>query len=139
MAEAAGPQKPVPLPDEASRPFWEAAKEHRLVVQHCDACGRDQYPPDLICRYCQSSKLSFRDTSGRGVIYSFAVYVRSFMSGFEAPYVVALVDLVDADGVRMMTNIIETLIPSIKVGMPVKVAFEQRGEWAIPQFKAVEG
>jgi uncharacterized OB-fold protein len=138
VVEAIRLQKPLPVPDAASLPYWEAAKQHRLVVQHCDACGRDQYPPDLICRYCQSDRLSFRKASGRGSVYSFAVYVRSFMAGFEAPYVLALVDLDGHPGVRMMTNIVDTPIPSISVGMPVEVTFEDRGEWAMPQFRAAQ-
>jgi uncharacterized OB-fold protein len=129
-------QKPVPVPDAASAPFWEAARHHRLVVQRCDECGRDQYPPDLICRYCQSSRLSYVDAGGGGVIYSFAVYVRSFMSGFDAPYVLALVDIDGHSGIRMMANIVDTPIPSIRVGMPVEVTFEDRGEWVVPQFRA---
>ncbi|HEY4888315.1 MAG TPA: OB-fold domain-containing protein [Candidatus Dormibacteraeota bacterium] len=136
VVDAVGSQKPVPVPDAASAPFWEAARQHRLVVQRCEACGRDQYPPDLICRRCQSNRLSFVDAVGGGVIYSFAVYVRSFMSGFEAPYVLALVDL-ESHSVRMLANIVDTPIPSISVGMPVEVTFEDRGEWVVPQFRAV--
>jgi uncharacterized protein len=137
VVEAIRSRKPVPVPDDASRPYWEAARQRRLVVQHCDACGRDQFPPDLICRYCQSDRLGFLDTAGRGVIYSFAVYMRSFMAGFDAPYVLALIDLDDHPGVRMMPNIVETPIPSISVGMPVEVTFEERGEWFVPQFRAI--
>jgi uncharacterized OB-fold protein len=138
MVEATRSQKPVPVPDTASQPFWEAAKQHRLVVQHCADCGRDQYPPDLICRHCQSDRLTFEEAGGGGKIYSFAVYLRSFMAGYEAPYVLALVDLADRPQVRMMANILETPIESITVGMPVEVTFEDRGDWVVPQFRAVK-
>ena len=136
MAEANPTQRPVPVPDAASAPFWEAAKERRLVVQHCDECGADQYPPDLICRHCRSARLSFVEASGKGSVYTYAVYTRSFMNGFEAPYVIALVDLSDRAGVRMMTNIVETPIETVAVGMPVEVTFEERGDWVLPQFRA---
>ena len=129
-------EKPVPVPDEASGPFWAAARERRLALQLCTACGRAQYPPDLICRYCQSEALEFVDSAGAGTLYTFAVYTRSFMAGFEAPYVLALVDLPDHGGVRMMANIVDTPIERIAVGMPVEVTFEERGEWLIPQFRA---
>jgi len=135
MLEATTVQKPVPVPDAASLPFWEAAKQRRLVVQHCDECGTDQYPPDLICRHCQSDRLSFVEATGKGSVYTFAVYTRSFMAGFEAPYVLALIDL-DRPAVRMMTNIVDTPIESIMVGMPVEVTFEERGDWVVPQFRA---
>src|SRR2546423_557090 len=38
--------KPVPEPDDASRGFWAAANEHRLMIQRCAACGFYLYPPD---------------------------------------------------------------------------------------------
>jgi len=128
-------QKPLPVPDEASQPFWEAAREHRLVIQACRRCGLYQYPPDLICRRCQSRDLGFEEVSGKGSIYSFAVYTRAFMAGFEAPYVLALVDLQDHPEVRLMANILETPIESISVGMPVEVTYEERDGWTIPQFR----
>jgi uncharacterized OB-fold protein len=137
MVETTPAQKPLPVPDVASLPFWEAAKQRKLVVQHCDACDAYQYPPDLICRHCQSDRLSFVEVAGKGSIYTFAVYTRSFMAGFEAPYVLALIDLADPPGIRMMTNILETPIESITVGMPVEVTFEERGGWVVPQFRAV--
>lgn len=129
--------RPVPLPDEASLPFWEAAREGRLLVQRCSACGRFQYPPDTICRRCQSSDLAFDEVSGRATVYSFAVYTRSFMRGYDAPYVLALVDLDDHPDVRLMTNIVETPIEDVAIGMAVEVTFERRGPWVVPQFRAV--
>jgi uncharacterized protein len=130
-------EKPIPVPDDASRPFWDAARERRLVIQRCARCGFFQYPPDLICRRCQCDDLPFVQVSGRGSVYSHAVYVRSFMAGYVAPYVLALVDLDDHPEVRMMANIIETPINSVVVGMPVEVTFEERGEWLVPQFRGL--
>ena len=65
-------------------------------------------PPDLLCRRCQSTQLSFTPVSGHGRLYSYAVYTRSFSEAFPAPYVLALVDLVDTPEVRLMTNVVET-------------------------------
>ena len=133
MVESATAQKPVPVPDVASLPFWEAARQRRLVVQHCDDCGGDQYPPDLICRWCQSERLSFVETSGRGVIYTFAVYTRSFMAGFEAPYVLALVDL--DDGWTITTNIVGCDPGEVTIGMQVAVAFQRQDDTiSLPYF-----
>src|SRR5438093_444774 len=84
-----------PLTDDSTRPYWEAARDERLVMQRCDACGSMQYPPDLVCNNCQSAGRHFEEVSGRGTVYSHAVYTRSFSAGFEAPYVLALVDLED--------------------------------------------
>lgn len=124
-----------PAPDDSTRPYWEAARDERLVMQRCDACGSMQYPPDLVCNNCQSADRHFEEVSGRGTVYSHAVYTRSFSAGFEAPYVLALVDLEDHPELRMLTNIVETDPEKVEIGMPVEVVFESRGEWKIPQFR----
>jgi uncharacterized OB-fold protein len=130
-------EKPVPAPDRASAAFWEAAQNHVLVVQRCESCGLAQYPPDLICRRCQSDSLAFVNASGLAKVYSFAIYTRPFMTGFEVPYVLALIDLDDYPTVRMMTNIVETPIDQVAIGMQVEVTFENRRGWALPQFRAL--
>ena len=70
-----------------------------------------------------------------GTIYTFGVYTRSFVPAFEAPYVLALVDLDDDPDIRMLTNIVETPVEDVRVDLPVEVVFEPRGEWAVPQFR----
>ena len=37
--------KVIPVPDESSKPFWDAGNAKRLVLQHCGACSKLQYPP----------------------------------------------------------------------------------------------
>ena len=46
--------KQSPIPDELSKPFWDACNEDRLVMQTCTACYRMQYPPDQTCYQCGS-------------------------------------------------------------------------------------
>jgi hypothetical protein len=52
-------KKPVPLPDELSRPFWDAAKERRLVIQRCSSCGHYNHPPRRFCDACLAQDLRF--------------------------------------------------------------------------------
>jgi hypothetical protein len=53
----------------------------------------------------------------------------------DLPYVLALVELDEQPGLRMVTNIIDSELSEITAGAPVEVTFEQRGEWSIPQFR----
>lgn len=131
-------EKPIPAPDHWSLPYWEAARAGRLVIQTCNICGRMQFPPDLLCRYCQADDLRFDPVSGRGRVQTFAVYVRSFTPGYEAPFSLAFVQLVEDPTVRLMTNLVEAELDELEVGMPVEVVFESRGEWMIPQFRPVK-
>ena len=134
-AEADG--RPLPLPDEVSAFFWDGAREGRLLVQRCSACTRYQYPPDVVCTYCQSAALEAASVSGRGFLYSYSVVDRPFNEGFvdALPYVLGLVELDEQPGLRMITNIVDAAETPLQVGMPLEVTFEDRGEVVLPQFR----
>ena len=60
--------RPVPVPDESSAPYWEAAAEHVLAVARCSRCGTFALPPDVVCPHCGSTDpdFAFEPVSGRG-------------------------------------------------------------------------
>lgn len=129
--------RPLPLPDEVSAFFWDGAREGRLLIQRCGACSKYQYPPDVVCTFCQSLDAEGAAVSGRGVLYSYSVVDRAFNQGFvdALPYVLALVELDEQPGLRMVANIVEAGETPLEVGMPLEVAFEDRGEVVMPQFR----
>ena len=132
--------RPVPAPDDVTRFYWQAAADHRLVLQRCRACHKMQYPPEICCAHCQAEEFDAADTTGRGVIYSYSVVDRPLHAGFvEAlPYVVALVELDDQPGLRILTNLVD--VPEgtrLSCGMPVEVTFEDRGSVTLPQFRLI--
>ena len=132
-------QRPVPVPDEVSAPFWTAADNGSLVVQRCSTCQDLQYPPDITCQRCHGDDLSFIEVSGRGQVYSFATVDRAFHQAFadRLPYVVALIELEEDSKVRLFTNIVDTDLESVRVGMPVQVTFRATGDRMLPQFRGV--
>jgi len=138
--ETVGDSRPVPLRDETTSFFWDAAARCRLVVQRCRSCRLMQYPPDVVCNHCQGDDLDHREVSGRGVLYSFAIVERAFHPGFvsHVPYVVALVELDEQAGLRMLTNLVEADPESLTIDMPLEVHFESRGPVTLPQFRPVE-
>jgi uncharacterized OB-fold protein len=114
--------KPLPKPTETSRPFWDAAKQHRLQLQHCGGCQSFIYYPRDRCPHCLSDQLEWRPVSGKGKVYSYTTVRRASVRSFaDKPYVLAIVEL--DEGVRMTTNI-EAPPESIKIGMPVTVFFD---------------
>ncbi len=131
--------RPPPAPDDTTKFFWDAAADGRLVAQSCNACGRIQYPPDIVCVYCRSESLGTVELSGKGTIYSFALVERAFHPGFvpHVPYVVALVELDEQPGLRMFTNIVDCDPARLTVGQTVEAVFEQRGTVTLPQFRPV--
>ena len=136
-----GDLRPVPLPDEISSFYWDGAKQGVLLLQRCASCARLQYPPDVACIHCQSLDLEPEAVSGRGNLWSFSRIERLFHEGFAdaLPYVVALVELQEQQGLRLLTNVVEADADELVVGLPVEVVFEDRGEVVVPQFRPVRG
>ena len=57
----------VPDPSEVSQPFWDATREGRLVLQHCDACDGFVWYPRPFCPGCLRESLEWTEVSGRGL------------------------------------------------------------------------
>jgi uncharacterized OB-fold protein len=106
-----------------SAPFWAGLRRHQLLILRCDECRTFVHPPQASCPRCLSLDLTPEAVSGRGVVYSFTVVNREFAPGIEPPYVAALVDLVEQDGLRLVTNLVNVAIGDVRIGMPVRVVF----------------
>jgi len=63
--------RPLPTPTALTEGFWAAAREHRLVAQRCDDCGRLRHYPQERCPECTSAAWRWSPVNGRGVIYTF--------------------------------------------------------------------
>ena len=65
--------RPIPVPNEWTKPFWDAAKRGVLALQRCQACRRFQHPPYATCVSCMAIDLAFEPVSGTGAIYSYTI------------------------------------------------------------------
>ena len=142
MSESPQPMaipKPAPSPTEVTQFFWDAARQHKLVIQRCDECGRYIHWPQLRCPRCGSDRLSPSQVSGKGSIYSFCVVHHVFHPAFEVPYSLAIVELDEQPGLRMLTNIVDCPNDALSVGMPVEVTFEDGDGFTLPQFRPAAG
>lgn len=133
MSESLSPPPPVPQPDALTQPFWDACREGRLEVSACDDCDHLFLPPGPRCPRCWSARLSPRAVSGRGRVYSFAVYRRTYHPGMPAPYVVALIEL--DEGPRMISNVIGCAPEEVEIEMRVRLRFETAGDFQLPRFE----
>ena len=126
--------RPKPLIDTDSQVFWEGVQNHELKLQHCDDCQDYIFYPRLLCPNCFSDNLTWRNTSGKGVIHSYTV-VHKAMPPFneETPYVVGIIEL--QEGVRMMSRI-EGERSEIEIEKPVSVVYKQVDEeTTLPYFQ----
>lgn len=122
------PLRPLPSPNALTEPYWQAAQRGELKLPRCEACAQFHFYPRASCPHCGSQKLVWHNVSGNGEVYSFTVVDRAPSKGFEAlvPYVVAVVAL--AEGPHLMTRLIDVQPAAVRIGMAVKVAFEQQDE-----------
>ena len=127
--------KPLPPVNAESDAYWAACAEGRLTLQRCDDCQHVQFYHRLLCSACGSRALSLVDASGKGRVRTFTIIRRAVSEAFEpdVPYVVALIEL--AEGPTMMTNVVHCDAESVRIGQPVTLTFESRGEVSVPQFQ----
>lgn len=128
----------LPAPDADSKLFWEGCREHRLKFQQCAECGEVRWPPSILCPGCHSQDTRWIEASGRGVIYTFAVYHQAFHPAFKGklPYVVAVVKL--DEGPMLLTNIVGRSPDSLACEMPVQVEWDDISEeYSLPKFRPI--
>ena len=107
---------PAPAVYPETQAFWDAAAQGKLLVKRCSDCGEHHHYPRSICPFCFSERTEWREAAGEGTIYSYSVLRRA-----EAPYVIAYVTL--AEGVTMMTNIVDCDPGAVRIGQRVRVTF----------------
>jgi uncharacterized OB-fold protein len=142
MPDTPAVPKPAPSPNDISQFFWDAAREHRLMIQRCEDCGTYIHWPQVRCPRCGSERLGAAEVSGRGTVYAFSIVHHVFHPAFaaDAPYSLALIELAEQPGLRLLTNIVDCPNEALYTGMPVEVTFEDRDGYTVPQFRpAPEG
>jgi len=114
---------PNPLHREASRPFWEAAQRHELVMPRCRTCDRLFFYPREVCPVCLGSNLDWVTVSGRGRLHSFTVIHQPANPAFrgDVPYVYALVQL--DEGPRMISTVIDCRPEDVHIDMPLVATY----------------
>lgn len=127
---------PKPISNADSQPYWQGAREGKLLIRKCSACGQLHFMPRYLCPTCWSGDLEWIEASGNGSVHSYTVIRRASDPRFadRVPYVVALVDL--AEGPRMMANILGDNALETQIGDAVSLVFEDRGDGdQLPQFQ----
>ncbi len=132
--------RPLPVPDELSAPYWEAAARHELRIARCSQCASFTVPPDQVCPQCGTTTPAFvfEPVSGRGRVRSWTVVRQSFLPGFDVPFVLVDVELVEQEELRIIGRLLDGPDAAVRVGDPVTVAFEDLAPGvSVPAFEIV--
>ena len=140
----------VPENDGEHKGYFQAAREHRLVVKRCTDCGRLRWEPGAACPFCTSLEWEWHQVSGKGIIYSYQIVAHPIQPGFRdwVPYPIILVELDEQrgeptadDALRMVANLVVAdnqpeQEENVAIGKRVEVVFvDVSDEFTIPQFR----
>ncbi|NDJ87890.1 zinc ribbon domain-containing protein [Mycolicibacter kumamotonensis] len=121
-----------------TEPFWAAAKQRRLVAPQCGDCGTFRLPPTPFCPNCRSKVVNWIELAGEATVYSFAV-VHGFPGMPDLTLVAAVVDLPDAPGARLVSNVVDVAPTDVSIGMRLRVDFAPISDgWMLPIFRVQE-
>ena len=123
----------LPHVTEVNRAFWEGGRDGLLHLEFCPSCERFANPPQGRCERCEGP-VEFRAASGRGRIFTFTINHQPYNPAVPVPYVVALVELEEQEGLRVFTNIVNVSPEDVAIDMEVSVVFEDHDPLFIPVF-----
>jgi uncharacterized protein len=125
--------------DPSTEPFWHAARDRRLVAPRCADCGTFRLPPTPFCWRCQSPRVDWTELSGRATVYTYTV-VNGYPGLPDITLVPAVVDLPDAPGVRLVSNVVGVDPAEVRIGTELIVDFHPIADgWLLPVFLVAGG
>jgi hypothetical protein len=126
--------RPIPIANPTTQPYFDGAKEEKLVMQRCPRDGFFFYPRNL-CPTCLGDDWEWEEVSGRGEVHAFTVdrFGHDPAMAPRAPFVIAVVEL--EEGPRMTAGIPDISPEEIRVGMPVQATFEHLDEATLVHFQ----
>lgn len=120
--------------DPESAPFFQAAREHRLVVRRCLDCANGIHTPTVHCPHCGSWNTDWRESSGDATLYTWTTVTHQVHPGYPVPYTVIVVQLDDTPHARMVGMLPGA--PELEAGMRMKVWFDTLHDGVvIPQWQ----
>lgn len=118
--------RPLPVPTPRSRPFWDALKENRIMIQRCRDCDGWVFYPRSNCSHCLGDRLEWKQVTGEGEVYSCTVARTPTAPHFaaERPQLIAVIQL--KEGVRLNSVMVNVNAEDLRVGMQVEPVFDTR-------------
>jgi uncharacterized protein len=136
MLQPQAPGIPTGGQSTAAAPYWEGCRQGALRYQQCAACGSINRKPGRVCAACGGRDLDWKDSAGRGRLYSWTVVWRPQHPSFQVPYAPAIVEL--DEGFWLMTAIVGCDHEDLHADMPVEVEFHPANDDVVlPYFRPI--
>ncbi|AMO77641.1 OB-fold domain-containing protein [Pseudomonas sp. R3.Fl] len=125
----------LPALNADNRAFWQGGEHDQLLIHHCQGCAHYFHPPGPICPRCASREVAPRAVSGRGKVLSYTLNYQPWVADLEVPYVVAIIELVEQQGLRFVSNVIGMDPLQVRIDMLVRVSFLHIEDVWLPLFE----
>lgn len=119
-------------------PFWTGGSKGELLITRCRPCARWIHPPLPRCPVCRGADVAPEAVSGRGRVHTFTVNHHAWFPGQAVPYVLAIVELEEQAGLRVATRLVGMAPRDARIGLAVRVRFEQVEDVWLPLFERDE-
>lgn len=134
--KAASIPRPLPKLEGATGQFYDWCRKGELRFQRCTSCGTFRHPPRELCAECRSFDWEWARSTGQGTVFTYTIVERALHPAFAGatPYAAAVVEL--AEGVRLLSRVVDRPPEQLRIGMPVLVDFEALSETVtVPVFR----
>ena len=119
--------------------FWRGGADGELRFLRCQDDGTYVHPPSPVCPECLGKNISPEAVSGRATVLTYTLNHQQWVPAPDHPYCIAIVELEEQPGLRLMTNVVNCPAEDVRIGMAVKVLFEEYEDVFIPVFEPAGG
>ena len=116
--------RPLPVPTDEERAFWAGGATGRLLIHRCENCRRWHHPPTPVCPHCFSTRVAAEPASGQATVCAATINHQHWFSALDPPYVIAIVELAEQTGLRLLSNIVGCDPEHVRAGTAVTAEFE---------------
>jgi uncharacterized protein len=129
---------PAPVADLESQRFWDALRQHRIVLQRCNSCQQVRFPAMPACPYCGARGHQEVEALGGGRVHALVRVHRALTPAMrdQVPYAVAVVQL--DEGARVLARVEEGSGPA-RIDERVRACFVDHEEWTELRFQPDAG
>jgi len=137
-ARVGGVPRSLPEITDANRAFWTSGSTGAWSLPRCSTCRRYVHPGQFRCPWCLTDTLAPEAVSGRGSVYTYTVNRYPWLEGWDVPYIAAIVELEEQEGLRVTSNLVGCDPEQVRIGDRVQVVFSPQGEYWVPLFRVVK-